>query len=98
MAELELNDNSSGRDRAFRSRVLLGKPAVPGMVNFLIKKGIIKNEQQGLYILIGIMVVAVGLAIAVPMLFGPKTPKTDPAVQKQMFEESSARIKANSIR
>ncbi len=40
----------------FRSRTVLGQPQIPGMANWLMKKGIIKEEASAGKILIGIII------------------------------------------
>lgn len=46
-----------------KSRRLFGEPETPSMIRFLLRIGIAKNEKQALYILIGVMVVALSSAI-----------------------------------
>jgi len=40
----------------FKSRKILGNPVKPGMVGFLVKKGIAKNEKQAGIILITVLI------------------------------------------
>lgn len=53
----------------YRSRSVLGQPQVPGMANWLIKKGVIKEEASAGKILIGIVVFNFILAIALIYYF-----------------------------
>ncbi|MES2622877.1 MAG: hypothetical protein V4576_00540 [Patescibacteria group bacterium] len=69
MTDLEFND-SNNLMRGFKSRAILGQPETPGMINFLIRKGIVKSQNQAYYILVGIMIFCFGLAIALPFMFG----------------------------
>jgi hypothetical protein len=41
-----------------KSRRLLGEPETPTMVRFLLRSGFAKNEKQALYILIGVVFIA----------------------------------------
>lgn len=43
---IEFEENNLSESNRFKSRVVLGIPQTPGMVNFLIGKGVIKNEKQ----------------------------------------------------
>ena len=42
-----------------RSRRLLGEPEIPGMIRFMVTKGIVKTEKQA----VGVMLACVGLLI-----------------------------------
>jgi len=46
-----------------KSRRLLGAPETPTMVRFLLRIGVAKNEKQALYILLGVIVVALSATI-----------------------------------
>lgn len=46
-----------------KSRAIFGKPVVPKMVKFLIKKGIVKTERQALVIVLGVSVISIGLSV-----------------------------------
>jgi hypothetical protein len=46
-----------------RSRRLFGEPETPTMVRFLLRTGIVKNEKQALYILVGIVIIALAVTI-----------------------------------
>ncbi len=43
---IEFEENNLSQNNRFQSRVVLGIPQTPGMVNFLMSKGVIKNEKQ----------------------------------------------------
>jgi hypothetical protein len=46
-----------------KSRKLFGEPETPTMIRFLLRTGLAKNEKQALYILIGVIVVALSSTI-----------------------------------
>lgn len=48
-------------DFHIKSPRLLGKPETPGMVVFLLKTGIVKNEKQALIVLIATILISVTL-------------------------------------
>ncbi len=56
-----------GSDQSqFTSRSILGQPQVPGMVAWLMRKGIIKNESQAGGLLVGVVlfnIIVTGLVI-----------------------------------
>lgn len=74
MSDVQFED---GNNNTFKSRSVLGAPEVPGMANFLLKKGIIKKEGNAKYLLFFIILFCVFLAILVPFLFIPKEPEFD---------------------
>jgi hypothetical protein len=42
---------------SYTSRTVLGQAQVPGMANWLLKKGVIKEESQAKGVLVGIMII-----------------------------------------
>ncbi len=55
------NDNLQFDDFKIRSRTIPGQSESPAMIQFLMKKGIVKNEETALHVLfslIGLLIVA----------------------------------------
>ena len=57
MSDFQLEEDKTGIDSRFQSRVILGRPETPKMVAFMINKGIIKNEKTAGNVLIVISAV-----------------------------------------
>ena len=59
-----------------KSRRLLGEPTTPSMVRFLLRTGIVKNEKQALFVLMGMITVILILTFVIAKIFliGPKAP------------------------
>ena len=53
----------------FKSRTVLGRPQVPGMAAWLMKKGIIKDESQAGGVLVGIVLFNIVVTIVVIYFF-----------------------------
>lgn len=60
MNEVQFHENN---ELHIKSRRLLGEPETPSMIRFLLRTGVAKNEQQALYILIAVIVVALSSTI-----------------------------------
>ncbi len=69
MSNIEFSTDSGAQ---FKSRAILGMPETPKMVNFLLKKNIVKNQTQAHYILLGICIVCFLIAISLPFITGSK--------------------------
>jgi K+-transporting ATPase A subunit len=65
--ENNTNNNSSvsfdESNNFMKSRDILGEPKIPSMVNFLIRRGIVKNPNQAMYILFFIIILFIALSI-----------------------------------
>jgi hypothetical protein len=60
MSEISFHEDNEFH---IRSRKLLGEPETPSMIRFLLRTGIVKDEKQALYVLIGVIVVALSSAV-----------------------------------
>ena len=72
----------------FKSRTILGEPASPKMVKALLRVGIVKNEQQAVYILLGVAVFCFILAVYISYVsfFDSSDSKLTPQQEKQNQE------------
>jgi len=76
MADVQFDEEDNGP--RFTSRRLLGERVKPSMVGFLTKLGIVKNEQQAGYLLMGIIVVCFAITFYLYAgLFGWFAPSAD---------------------
>lgn len=73
MSDVQFEDSNN----TFKSRSVLGAPEVPGMANFLVKKGIVKEEGNAKFVLFATIVVCTILAILIPLFFAPKPIEVD---------------------
>lgn len=62
-SEIQFEDEYGESGFHIRSRKILGEPTTPTMVNFLLNKGIVKNEKQATIILLICIFVFLGLSI-----------------------------------
>jgi hypothetical protein len=60
MSEISFHEDNEFH---IRSRKLLGEPETPSMIRFLLRTGIVKDEKQALYVLIGVIVVALSSTV-----------------------------------
>ena len=56
---VEFEEEQNFSRPTFTSRVILGAPQQPAMVNFLYKNGLVKNEKQAGYFLITLIVLSI---------------------------------------
>ena len=61
-----------------RSRRILGEPEVPGIIRFLVTKGIVKNENQAVTVLIGLVLIIGGVSVYIIQSGGVQQAKLDP--------------------
>lgn len=61
--DIQFEDEYGDAKFHIRSRKILGEPTTPTMVNFLLNKGIVKNEKQAVIVLISTIVVFMSLSI-----------------------------------
>ena len=87
MSDVQFEDGHQGN--TFKSRSVLGAPQVPGMANFLLQKGVIKEESHAKFVLFFVIIICLGLAILIPLFLFPKTPEVDmEKVREQMMSNS----------
>lgn len=96
MADMQFDDNHINMQ--FKSRVLLGQAETPGVVNLLLKKGIVKDENQAHKVLLGIILVSVIVAICVPIIFGVEQNIELKPGADEMMQDSVRRIEAGKYR
>ncbi|MES2623040.1 MAG: hypothetical protein V4576_01375 [Patescibacteria group bacterium] len=60
---LELDDSNNLQINRFKSRVVLGQPEHPKVLDFILKTGIVKTEKSALTILILLTVLIFGISI-----------------------------------
>lgn len=70
MSDVQFEDGNS--NNSFKSRSVLGAPEVPGMANFLLKKGVIKEEGNAKYVLFFCIFFCIGLTVFIFVRFMPK--------------------------
>ncbi len=76
MVDVKFDEEDSGPH--YTSRRILGEGVKPSMIGFLIKLGIVKNEQQAGYLLMGIIVVCFAITFYLYAdLFGWFTPSAN---------------------
>ena len=61
-----------------RSRRILGEPEIPGMIKFLVVKGIVKTEKQAVGIMLGVVVTLILISVFVAKAGGVKPATLDP--------------------
>lgn len=72
MSQNEFKNNhecKEGECCCFKSRAILGEPRTPGMVTWLVKKGIVKSELVAGRVLLTITIVSFVLAILISSSF-----------------------------
>jgi hypothetical protein len=60
---IEFEDEYDGSEFHIRSRKILGERVTPGMITFLIDRGVAKNEKQALTISIVLICIFVSISI-----------------------------------
>jgi hypothetical protein len=75
MPDIQFNDNMPQR---YGVRGTPFQENNTGMIGFLVKHGIVKNDTQAYYILIAIAIVCFGCAIALPLIFSPSNSTVPP--------------------
>ncbi len=76
------NINSPEEQFKLRSRRILGEPEVPFLIRFLVKKGIVKNENGAVIILLILVAIIVILTIFLFKTGGPQPATIDPNLFK----------------
>jgi hypothetical protein len=61
-----------------RSRKILGEPEIPGMIRFLVTKGLVKGEKQAIAVILGIVIVIVVISVVVVRSSGTRPVVIDP--------------------
>lgn len=60
---IEFDDEYDGSEFHIRSRKILGERVTPGMITFLIDRGLVKNEKQAL--IVSIILICIFLSISI---------------------------------
>jgi hypothetical protein len=85
--------------KSFQSRAILGTPQTPGMVKYLVKMKVAKNEKSAGIMLLVISciaaVVAVGIFVST-VSPQPSGKKLSPAEQQRITTDIQSRIRAQS--
>lgn len=61
--EIQFEEEYGNSEFHIKSRKILGEPTTPTMINFLLEKGIVKNEKQATFLLIVCIVIFLSLSI-----------------------------------
>jgi len=83
MATVQFEDENN--QAHYTSRSVLGAPVQPKMVSSLLKMGVIKDEKQAGFVLIGIAVAA--LALSAYLIFSFVLPPEAPADVPDVFSD-----------
>ncbi|MBC7982068.1 hypothetical protein H7X65_03250 [Candidatus Parcubacteria bacterium] len=95
------NDNNF----KYKSRVVFGQAEVPGMVRFLMRKGIVKNEKTAQTFMVGAIIAFFVSSLIVFAIFvfdvrlPGSAPKEDPeaAMQRETTNERRQQMRNNQI-
>lgn len=83
MANVQFEDEDN--QAHYMSRSILGAPVQPKMVSTLLKMGVIKNEKQAGYILLGVALTA--FALSAYLIFNVVLPQDTPADAPDVFSD-----------
>ncbi len=62
-SDIQFEEEYGNTEFHFKSRKILGEPTTPTMVNFLLNKGIVKNEKQATIVLLLCILIFLGLSV-----------------------------------
>lgn len=94
----EVQFDTDNNQQSFRSRVILGNPTTPKMINLILKTGIVKTERQAGITLLFIAICSLLASLVIfYFAFFPSTKKLTPEQeqQRQEFLERMNKIQSN---
>lgn len=60
---IEFEDEYNGSEFHIRSRKILGESVTPGMITFLIDRGLVKNEKQALIVSLVLIMIFISISV-----------------------------------
>lgn len=89
MSDVEFEEEQLATTPLYKSRVIFGEAAVPGMARFLIKIGLAKTERQAGFMLLGttILFFAASIFVLVYFVFGSGPRNSPPTILQDRIQE-----------
>ena len=63
--EVQFEEERLNNSYAFRSRKILGEPVRPGLVLWLVKKGIVRSEKRAGYLILALIILCLIISLVI---------------------------------